>query len=108
FAVLLLSATLLVPSQAAAENVAVAVTQIVEHPALDAVREGARDELAERGYVAGENLDWTYESAQGNTAIAAQIARKFVGEQPDVILAIATPSAQTVASAARDLPVVFS
>lgn len=86
----------------------VAITQIVEHPALDAVHEGVKDELAERGYRLGENLRLMHESAQGNSAIASQIARKFVGENPDVIVAIATPSAQTVAAAARNVPVVFS
>jgi len=86
----------------------VAITQIVEHPALDAAYEGVKDELAERGYREGENLKVMHESAQGNSAIASQIARKFVGERPDVIVAIATPSAQTVAAAARNIPVVFS
>ena len=86
----------------------VAITQIVEHPALDAVYQGVKDELAEQGFTEGENLRVLHESAQGNTGIAAQIARKFVGESPDVIVAIATPSAQTVAAAARDIPVVFS
>lgn len=86
----------------------VAITQIVEHPALDAVHQGTKDELAERGYEEGSNLTLMHESAQGNSAIAAQIARKFVGEQPDVIVAIATPSAQTMAAATRNLPVVFS
>ncbi|MFL1404942.1 ABC transporter substrate-binding protein [Marinobacter sp. M1N3S26] len=86
----------------------VAITQIVEHPALDAVHEGVKDELAARGYEEGSNLSLMHESAQGNTAIAAQIARKFAGEQPDVIVAIATPSAQTMAAATRNLPVVFS
>lgn len=92
----------------AAETHVVAITQIVEHPALDSAYEGVKDELAERGYVEGENIRFMHESAQGNTGIAAQIARKFVGESPDVIVAIATPSAQTVAAAARDIPVVFS
>ena len=86
----------------------VAITQIVEHPALDAVYQGVKDELAERGFKEGENLTIMHESAQGNAAIASQIARKFIGEQPDVIVAIATPSAQTVAAAARNIPVVFS
>ena len=86
----------------------VAITQIVEHPALDAVYEGVKDELADRGYREGENLTVSHESAQGNSAIAAQIARKFIGESPDVIVAIATPSAQTMAAAARGLPVVFA
>ncbi|MDX1757335.1 MAG: ABC transporter substrate-binding protein [Marinobacter sp.] len=86
----------------------VAITQIVEHPALDAVYQGVKDELNAQGYSEGDNLRILHESAQGNAAIAAQIARKFVGESPDVIVAIATPSAQTMAAAARNLPVVFS
>lgn len=92
----------------AAEPRVVAITQIVEHPALDAVHQGVKDELAERGYKEGENLKLMHESAQGNAAIASQIARKFVGENTDVIVAIATPSAQTVAAAARNIPVVFA
>ena len=90
------------------EQRVVAITQIVEHPALDAVYQGVRDELEEQGYKDGENLRILHESAQGNSAIASQIARKFVGERPDVIVAIATPSAQTMAAAARKTPVVFS
>lgn len=90
------------------EQRVVAVTQIVEHPALDAVYQGVRDELEARGYSEGKNLRILHESAQGNAGIASQIARKFVGEGPDVIVAIATPSAQTMAAAARNLPVVFS
>ncbi|MCK7548221.1 ABC transporter substrate-binding protein [Marinobacter koreensis] len=86
----------------------VAITQIVEHPALDAVYQGVKDELADEGFKEGDNLKIMHESAQGNSAIAAQIARKFIGEEPDVIVAIATPSAQTVAAAARNIPVVFS
>ncbi|MDR9425762.1 MAG: ABC transporter substrate-binding protein [Marinobacter sp.] len=101
----LLAAATLVQAE---EPRVVAITQIVEHPALDAAHEGIKDELAERGYRDGENLKLMHESAQGNSAIASQIARKFVGESPDVIVAIATPSAQTVASAARNIPVVFS
>ncbi|WP_417548404.1 ABC transporter substrate-binding protein [Marinobacter segnicrescens] len=90
------------------ETKTVAITQIVEHPALDAVHQGVKDELAERGYNEGDNLELMHESAQGNSAIASQIARKFVGDQPDVIVAIATPSAQTAAAATRNIPVVFS
>jgi putative tryptophan/tyrosine transport system substrate-binding protein len=86
----------------------VAVTAIVEHPALDAARDGIRDELAAAGYEVGHNLDFVYESAQGNPATAAQIARKFIGDQPDVIVPISTPSAQAVVGATDDIPVVFT
>jgi putative tryptophan/tyrosine transport system substrate-binding protein len=93
---------------AAAADAFVAVTAIVEHPALDAARDGVRDELAANGYKPGENLRFEYESAQGNPTTAAQIARKFIGESPDVIVPIATPSAQAVVAATKDIPVVFT
>lgn len=92
---------------ALAEATYIATTAIVEHPALDAVRAGIKDSLYEHGYT-DANLKFTFESAQGNPATAAQIARKMIGDEPDVIVAIATPSAQAVASATRDIPIVFS
>src|SRR5690606_32406067 len=84
----------LATAQAQAQSVA--VTSIVEHPGLDAVRDGVHEALASAGYTEAKGLKWQFQTAQGNTAIAAQIARKFVGDKPDVIVAIATPSAQAV------------
>jgi len=92
----------------AAETATVEVLSIVEHPALDAIRDGVRDELKAAGYDAGKNLKWEYQSAQGNTGTAAQIARKFVGDNPSAIVAIATPSAQAVVAATKSVPVVYS
>ena len=86
----------------------VAVSQFVEHPSLNAVSEGLKDGLAEAGYEDGESLRWELQSAQANPATAAQIASKYAGANPDVIVAIATPSAQSAVSAARDIPVIFS
>jgi putative tryptophan/tyrosine transport system substrate-binding protein len=86
----------------------VAVSQIVEHPALDATRQGILDGLKAKGYEEGENLEFIYQTAQGNPAIAVQIAKQFVGEKPDVLVGIATPSAQALAAATRTIPVVFS
>lgn len=88
----------------------VAVTQIVAHPSADAVRQGLKDGLAEAGYVDGKNITWVFENAQGNIATGIQIAQKFVGMHPDVIVPITTPSAQAVVSAARgtDIPIIFA
>ena len=97
-------AILLIAPAEAAEKKTVAITQIVEHPALDACRKGIEDELKARGVEA----EFAYESAQGNPGTAAQIARKFAGDAPDVIVAISTPSAQAVLAAAKDIPVVFT
>ncbi len=87
----------------------VKITAIVEHPALDAVRKGTYDELVAQGYAEGKDFSWEFQSAQGNTAIAGQIAKKFAGDKPSVIVAIGTPSAQAVAAATRgQTPIVFS
>src|SRR5690554_4948242 len=102
----LLTAGLMVHAPAGAQSVA--VTSIVEHPALDAVRDGVKQALADAGFREEKGLKWQYQAAQGNTAIAEQIARKFVGDRPDAIVAIATPSAQAVVSATKDIPVVYS
>ena len=94
---------------ALAESVkSVAVTAIVEHPALDSVRDGVLDALNEAGYSEGKNLKWQYQSAQGNTGTAAQIARKFIGDQPDANDAIAPPSAQAAVAGTKRIPIVFS
>lgn len=86
----------------------VAVTQIVEHPAWNAVRDGIKDELAAAGYVAGDSLRWEWLSAQNNPATAARIADKYAGARPDVIVAIAPLSARSAAAATRKIPVIFS
>lgn len=90
------------------EDKHVSITQIVEHPALDAVRKGVKDVLLESGWKSGENLKWDYQSAQGAPATAAQIAKKFAGDRPDVLVAIATPSAQAAVASARNSNIVFS
>lgn len=91
-----------------AQQKSVAVTAIVEHPALDAIRDGVKSSLQAAGFEEGKNLKWQYQSAQGNTGTAAQIARKFVGDKPDAIVAIATPSAQAVVASTKTVPVIFS
>ena len=86
----------------------VGITAIVDHPALDSVRKGVQDELKALGWEEGKNLKLSYQSAQGNAATAGQIARKFVGDPVDVIVAIATPSAQAAVAATKSIPVVFT
>lgn len=86
----------------------VRVSQIVEHPALDLARQGVEDALAKHGYVQGKNLDFKFATAQGNPAVAVQIAKQYVGEKPDVLVGIATPSAQALASATKTIPMIYS
>lgn len=86
----------------------VAITAIVEHPSLDAIRQGVIDELAAEGYQSGHNLKVNFQSAQGSTATVGQISKQFVADRPDVIVAISTPSAQSLAAATKDIPIVYT
>ncbi|NLP32946.1 MAG: ABC transporter substrate-binding protein [Oligella ureolytica] len=95
------------PTTALADNKYVAITSIVEHPALDAFKDGVVEALDAEGFKQGENLRIKYQTAQSNTGTAAQIARQYIGEGPDVIVAIGTPSAQAVVAATKSIPVVF-
>jgi putative ABC transport system substrate-binding protein len=78
----------------------ISVSQFVEHPALDAVLSGFQDHLKDQQVSA----QFTVHNAQANMAIAGQIAGQIMGEKPDLILAIATPTAQAVAQALRKAP----
>ena len=91
-----------------AQQRTVAVSQIVEHPALDATRNGLLKGLEDAGFKDGANLEFKFQTAQGKPDIAAQIAQQFVSENPDVLVGIATPTAQALAAATESIPVVFT
>jgi putative ABC transport system substrate-binding protein len=92
-----------------AKQYKIGITQIATHPALDANRQGFIDQMAEEGYVEGENVEYDYSTPEGDMSIAATIAQKFVSDKVDLILAIATPSAQACVEAIEgtDIPLVF-
>lgn len=92
----------------AAERIKIGITQIVEHPALDAARKGFIDQMAELGYVEGKNVEYDVQSAQGDMSIAQTIAQKFVTDGVDMILALATPSAQAAANVTDTIPILIT
>lgn len=86
----------------------VGIIQIVEHPSLNTIRESIIEELAVQGYKDGENITIDYQNAQNDQSNLKTIAQKFVNNKYDLIIAIATPSAQAVVSETKDIPVIFS
>mgnify|MGYP001095877044 CR=1 FL=1 len=87
----------------------IGITQIVTHPALDANRQGFIDQLAEEGFVEGVNVEYDFSNPEGDMTVAASIAQKFVMDKVDMILAIATPTAQACVQAIKgtDIKLVF-
>lgn len=90
------------------EQIRLGIIQLVEHPALDAAREGFLEVLEENGYVDGENLIVDYQNAQNDQANLQTIARKFVQDNCDLVLAIATPAAMTMANETSDIPILIT
>lgn len=97
-------------SSGSAENkeVKIGIIQIVEHPALDSARTGFLDTLKQNGYVEGKNLKIDYQNAQGDQSVLQSIAQKFASSKLDLVLAIATPSAQAMASASQNIPILIT
>jgi len=91
----------LVVQGAMAGTTVISVNQFVEHPALDAVLKGFQDYLKEKGV----QVDYKIHNAQANMGTATQIAQQMVGEKADLLVAIATPSAQACAQALAKAPV---
>lgn len=91
-----------------AEVKKIGIVQIVEHPSLNTIRESMIDELAALGFVDGENIAIDYQNAQDDQTNLKTICQKFANHEYDLIIAIATPSAQTAAGETTKIPVLFS
>ncbi len=90
------------------KQVKIGIIQIVEHPALDAARQGFLDTLKANGYEEGKNLKLVYQNAQNDQSMLNSIAQQFATSDLDLILAIATPSAQAMASATDEIPILIT
>ena len=95
-------------NQATSDQKVVGIVQLVEHDALDAANKGFRDALKERGYEEGKNLKIDNQNAQADQSNLQNIGQRFVSNHVDLIYAIATPAAQTVANLTKDIPIVGS
>lgn len=82
----------------------IGITQIVTHPSLDMVKEGFKKAFEE----AGMKADFDETNAEGSIPNANLIANKFKSDKKDLILGIATPSAQALANSITDIPILFS
>jgi putative tryptophan/tyrosine transport system substrate-binding protein len=82
----------------------IGVTQIVEHPSLDAAFKGFKQALKDKGL----SVSYDVQIAQGDMNNNQTIANNFVSEGVDLIFANSTPSAQAALNATKDIPIVFT
>ncbi|TFD62283.1 ABC transporter substrate-binding protein [Cryobacterium sp. Hh7] len=97
------------PTASASDDlITIGISQIVQHQALDDAREGFKQAFADAGYVEGTDIEFDEQNAQGEQATASTIAAKFAADKVDLVLAIATPTAQAAAQTIIDIPVLFT
>ncbi|GAA5351132.1 ABC transporter substrate binding protein [Streptococcus uberis] len=89
------------------QKVTVGILQYMEHDSLTAARKGFETALKEGGYEAGKNLTIDYQNAQGDQSNLQTMSEQLV-KKSDVVLAIATPSAQSLATVSTETPVLFT
>jgi len=82
----------------------IGITQIVEHPSLNAATEGFKKAIED----AGLKVDYDPQIAQGDNSLNTTIANNLVSANVDLIFANSTPSAQAAATATSDIPIIFT
>ncbi|MGT2667536.1 ABC transporter substrate binding protein [Streptococcus rifensis] len=93
--------------KASNDTVNVGILQYMEHDSLSAAREGFVAELEANGYKDGEKITIDYQNSQGDQANLQTISEQLVGKN-QLVLAIATPAAQSLATASMDVPILFT
>ena len=93
---------------ALAQDKVIAVATFIEHPAVQRLLDGLRAGLGEAGITPERGYRFELQSAQGSAVTAGQIARKFAGDRPAVIVTAGTPVTQPAVQQIKDIPIVFS
>lgn len=84
----------------------VGIVQPMDHPSLNQIRDTIVSELNAQGL--DEKIEISLQNANGDMNLLQTIMQKLVGEGVDMIVPIATPSAQAAMSATDQIPIVFS
>jgi putative ABC transport system substrate-binding protein len=95
-------------ASASSDSYNIGIIQLTEHPALDAAREGFVKGMSDNGLVEGENITIDVQNAQNDQSNLKTIAQKFVSDKKDLVLAIATPAAQSIAAETTDIPILIT
>ncbi len=82
----------------------IGISQLMDHPSLTAAADGFKAAMEDSGL----NVTFDEQNANGDQSTAASIAGSFKSANVDLVLAIATPTAQAAAQAVTDIPVLFT
>lgn len=88
-------------SAQANEPIKIYINQLIAHPALDKTAQGMMDTLNEYSKAKSVKIELKLENAQGDSKLANQISSRFISNAPDIVVGIATISAQSLAKYAK-------
>ena len=81
---------------------------VVEASGLEQFWRLFREDMAELGYVEGQNIRYEFRSDQGQISRASPLAAELVRLNVDLIVTWFTPAAQAAKAATRDIPIVMA
>ena len=82
----------------------IGISKLMSHPALDSAEQGIQDYLNPTGL----DVEFQLQNANGDVSTAASIAQQFRTSGCDIVVGIATGTAQALANVFTDIPVVFT
>lgn len=85
----------------------VGLLQFMAHPSLDAITQGVIDTLASNGFVDGETITLDLQNGQGDQSNLNSMSTRFVQNEADLMIAIATPAALAAANASTEIPLLL-
>lgn len=84
----------------------IAIAQPVDHPSLNEIRDAIEGELYALGL--GDKVEITFHNANGDMNLLQSIMQNLVGDNVDIIVPIATTTAQAAMASTKEIPIVFS
>lgn len=86
------------------DSLKIGISKLMAHPALDSIEHAIIEYITQ----AGINAEFETQNANGDISTAASIAQLFKEEGKDIVVGIATPTAQALANVFDDIPVVYA
>jgi putative ABC transport system substrate-binding protein len=89
------------------DDFSIGLLQYTAHPSLDAIADGIIDTLAQNGYVNGDTVTLDFQNAQGDQSNLSSISNRFVANDANLMIGIATPAALSLANASSEIPIIL-
>ncbi|MBQ3119773.1 MAG: ABC transporter substrate-binding protein [Peptococcaceae bacterium] len=84
----------------------IGIVQLVSHGAGEAAADGFKQALLDSGLVEGETVTFIEQNGQNEQSNLESIAQSFISENVDLICAVSTSTAQVMAAATDEIPIV--